>query len=163
MPSLSSLFSNGPSANNPPCLSFHGPDKQGHIRAINSNNQEVAHFIASKTSLTRALGSNHQQICTFNRSHLASCTTIHIHGQQVKVKQTWESMQYGKDVETPTGRLTWRAGNGGYEELRDGSKTLLARGKLPGTFGSRPALLEVFVDGDEVLLDLILASWVCTI
>ncbi|KAK4501103.1 hypothetical protein PRZ48_006909 [Zasmidium cellare] len=163
MPSLSCLFSNGPPASSQPCLIFQGPDKQGHITAVNSAQQEVAHFIVRNNTLARILGSSQQNICTFNRSHLSSTTSVSIHGQQIKVKQTWESMQYGKDVETPTGLLTWRAGSGGYEELRDGSKTLLARGKMPGTFGSKPALLEVFVSGDDVLLDMILATWVSTV
>lgn len=86
---------------------------------------------------------------------------MNIHGQDIEVKQSWEGMQYGKDVSTPVGKLKWRPGSGGHEELHDGQHSLLARGKLPGVFSKRPANVEVFVPGDELLLDVILASWLC--
>jgi len=56
--------------------------------------------------------------------------------------------------------MKWRAGRGGTEEFRDARGVLLARGKLPGTFSKKMHPLEVFVVGDEGLLDLILACWV---
>lgn len=68
-------------------------------------------------------------------------------------------MQDGKDIETPTGKLQWRAGSGGFEELRKGS-VLIARGKLPGTFRRKHSDLELYVPGDEFLLDLAISSWI---
>jgi hypothetical protein len=35
------------------------------------------------------------------------------------MKQSWEGMQYGKDVKTAGGTLKWRPGSGGTEEFRD--------------------------------------------
>lgn len=79
------------------------------------------------------------------------------------MKQSWEGMQYGKDIMS-VDVLKWRPGSGGYEELRDGRKSLLARGKFPGTFSrKRSSVLEVFVPADEFMLDLIVASWFSTI
>jgi hypothetical protein len=76
------------------------------------------------------------------------------------MKQSWEGMQYGKDVKTAAGTLTWRPGSGGNEEFRDAQGILLARGKMPGMLSKRVYPLEVLVPGDEFLLDLILACWV---
>lgn len=86
---------------------------------------------------------------------------MNIHGHDIEVKQSWEGMQYGKDVLVSFGKLKWRPGSSGHEELRDGQQNLLARGKLPGVFSKRPSNVEVFVPGDEFLLDVILASWLC--
>lgn len=79
------------------------------------------------------------------------------------MKQSWEVLQYGKERETKMGLLKWRPGTGGFEELQDAQKILLARGKMPGTFRRKPCILEVFVTGDDLLLELILASWFATI
>jgi hypothetical protein len=91
---------------------------------------------------------------------LSGTTTLNIHGQQIKMKQSWEGMQYGKDVKTAGGTLKWRPGSGGTEEFRDAQGILLARGKMPGMLSKRVYPLGVFVPGDEFLLDLILACWV---
>ena len=77
------------------------------------------------------------------------------------MKQSWEGMQYGKDVKTAAGTLKWRPGSGGTEEFKDSQGILLARGKMPGMLSKKVHPLEVFVPGDDqFLLDLILACWV---
>lgn len=85
---------------------------------------------------------------------------LDIQGGNVEIKQSWEGMQYGKDIMTTFGTLKWRPGSAGFEELRDGQQNLIARGKLPGLFAKRPPLLEVFSFDDEFLLNLIFASWI---
>jgi hypothetical protein len=161
MPSLSSLLaSHKSSPETPPHLTFNGPDSSNHFRALSPKNQLLAHFAVSKDSIWRISSQPPQQICTFSRSSLSGTTTLNIHGQQIKMKQSWEGMQYGKDVKTAAGTLKWRPGSGGTEEFRDAQGVILARGKMPGMLSKRVYPLEVFVPGDEVLLDLILACWV---
>ncbi|KAK4506381.1 hypothetical protein PRZ48_000111 [Zasmidium cellare] len=152
---LNCLHRNKPNSG-PAHLTFHGPDSKDRITATNTSNTEVARFTITKTSLFR-LNPSPQPLCTYKRSWLSGTTTLHnFHGRKVSIKQSWEGMQYGKDVKTPWGTWKWRPGNGGCEVLRDG-KTVLARGKLPGR--RRPGCLEVFVNGDAYVVDLILASW----
>lgn len=93
------------------------------------------------------------------RSSLSGTNTLQIHGREVKIKQSWEGMQYGKDIQSPVGKFKWRPGSGGFEELRDSRGSLVARGKLKGMLGRKNSPLEVFVPGDTFLLDLILAIW----
>jgi hypothetical protein len=161
MPSLSSLFSHS-KPENPPCLTFHGPDSNNDFFAVNPNGQQLAHFSVTKDTIWRTSVPHMppQQMCTFHRSSLSGTTTLQIHGQQIKMKQSWEGMQYGKDVKTAAGTLKWRPGSGGTEEFRDAQGILLSRGKMPGTLSKKIYPLEVFVLGDEFLLDLILACWV---
>jgi hypothetical protein len=161
MPSLSSLLSSHKSSSETPlCLTFNGPDSSNHFRALSPNGQLLAHFAVSKDSIWRISSQSPQQICTSSRSSLSGTTTLNIHGQQIKMKQSWEGMQYGKDVKTAGGTLKWRPGSGGTEEFRDAQGILLARGKMPGMLSKRVYPLEVFVPGDEFLLDFILACWV---
>ncbi|KAF2169941.1 hypothetical protein M409DRAFT_51728 [Zasmidium cellare ATCC 36951] len=146
----------------PAHLTFHGPDSQDQITATNISNIEIARFTITKSTLSRLLpSSKQQQICTYKHSSLSGTTTLkNFHGhQQIKIKQSWEGMQYGKDIKSPCGKWKWRPGSGGCEELRDG-KMVLARGKLSGGCRRRrEARLEVFVNGDRSVMDLILASW----
>jgi hypothetical protein len=161
MPSLSSLFGHSkPEA--PPCLTFHGPDSNNQFFALGLNGQQLAHFSVTKDTIWRTLAPHMppQQMCTFHRSSLSGTTTLQIHGQQIKVRQSWEGLSYGRDVKTAAGTMKWRPGSGGTEEFKDAQGVLLARGKLPGTLSKKIHPLEVFVPGDEFLLDLILACWV---
>lgn len=157
MPSLSSLL--GHSKPEPaPYLTVYGPDSQNHFTAIGPNGQPVAHFaVASKT-----IWRNAQPICTFKLSSLSGTTTLQLCGKEIKMKQSWEGLRYGKDIKAHFGTLKWRPGNGsgGFEELTDARGTLLARGKFPGTLSKKVYPLEVFVPGDEYTLDLIFSSWV---
>lgn len=155
MPSLSSLFGHGKSEA-APCLTFHGPDSKNHFTAIGTNGQPVAHFAVANNTIWR----NSQQISTIKLSSLSGTTTLRLHGHEIKMKQSWEGMRYGKDIKTQFGTWKWRAGSGGFEELTDARGTLLARGKLPGTLSKKVYPLEVFVPGDEFTLDLIFSSWV---
>ena len=158
MPSLSSLFGHDkPEAI--PCLRFCGPDSQNHFTAIDPNGNLLAQFAIANSSIWR-LSQTPQQICTFKRSSLSGTLTLQLYGQEIKVKQSWEGMRYGKDVKTPTGTWKWRPGSGSCEELTDARGVLLARGKLPGTLSKKTYPLEVFVPGDAFILDLILATWV---
>jgi hypothetical protein len=161
MPSLSSLFGHS-KPETPPCLTFHGPDSNNHFLALSPSGQQLARFSVTKDAIWRTLAPHMppQQMCVFQRSSLSGTTTLQIHGQQIKMKQSWEGMQYGKDVNTAAGTMKWRPGSGGSEEFRDAQGVLLARGKMPGTLSKRIYPLEVFVAGDEFLLDLVLAYWV---
>lgn len=162
MPSLSSLFGHNSKPETSPCLTFHGPDSNTHFFALSPNGQQLAQFSITKNAIWRILAPHMppQQICTLHRSSLSGTTTLEIHGQQIKVRQSWEGLSYGKDVKTAAGTMKWRPGSGGTEEFRDAQGILLARGKLPGTLSKKVYPLEVFVPGDEFLLDLILACWV---
>jgi hypothetical protein len=161
MLSLSSLFIHS-KPETPPCLTFHGPDSNKHFFALSPNGQQLAHFSVTKDAIWRTLAPHMppQQMCTFHQSSLSGTTTLQIHDQQIKMKQSWEGMQYGKDVKTAAGTLKWRPGSGGTEEFRDAQGVLLARGKMPGTLSEKIYPLEVFVPGNEFVLDLILACWV---
>ena len=93
------------------------------------------------------------------RSSWSGTNTLQLHGREVRIKQSWEGMQYGKDIQSPVGKFKWRPGTGGFEELRDSTGSLVARGKLKGMLGKKNSPLEVYVSGDAFLLDLILSSW----
>lgn len=112
-------------------LYLHGPDQAKCIRAVDSTHQEVARFSITKDSIIRTLPTQ-QLVCTMTRSTFSSTTTLKTHGQVIKNKQSWEGMQYGKDITSPFGKLKWRPGRGGQEELIDDRRNLLARGNLPG-------------------------------
>lgn len=158
MPSLSSLLGHS-KPERTPCLTFYGPDSQNHFTAVDPTGQQLAQFAVANSVIWR-LSQNAQQICTFKRSSLSGTLTLQLHGQEIKIKQSWEGMRYGKDVKTQTGTWKWRPGSGSFEELTDSRGVLLARGKLPGTLSKKTYPVEVFVPGDEFTLDLILASWV---
>jgi hypothetical protein len=158
MPSLSTLFGHHKPVQRP-CLQFHGPDGQNKFTAIDPNGQLLAQFSVANNMIWR-MSQNAQQICTFKRSSLSGTTTLQLHGQEIKVKQSWEGMRYGKDIKTSMGTWKWRPGDGSCEELTDGHGVLLARGKLPGTLSKKTYPLEVFISGDVFTLDLILATWV---
>jgi hypothetical protein len=153
-----SLFGRGQSEGTP-CLMFHGPDSQNQFRATNLSGQGLARFMVANSTVWR-VAQNAQQICTFQCSSITGTSTLRVRGQEIKAKQSWEGMRYGKDVETPTGTWKWRPGSGGCEELRDGRGFLLARGKLPGIFGRNICALEVFIPGDGFMLDMVLSSWI---
>lgn len=162
MPSLSSLLLGTPKPlSQPPLYTFHGPDATGQVYALNSLQAEVARFTITKGAITR-LKPTHKQICTFKRSSLSGTTTLNFPGQhEIKIRESWEGMRNGKDIHTQNlGLLKWRAASGGYEELQDGNKKVIARGKLPGAFGGKASPLEVFVAGDEFFLDLVMVSWI---
>ena len=162
MPSLSSLFSGHSKPEPPPCLTFHGPDSNEQFFALGPNGQQLAHFSVTKKAIARIWAPHipPQEFCTFHRSSLSGTTTLQLHGQEIKVRQSWEGLSYGRDVKTAAGTMKWRPGSSGTEEFRDAQGILLARGKLPGTLTKKVYPLEVFVPGDEFLLDLILACWV---
>lgn len=63
-------------------------------------------------------------------------------------------------MKTAAGTMKWRPGSSGTEEFKDAQGIVLARGKMPGSLSGKVYPLEVFVPGDEFLLDLILACWV---
>lgn len=161
MPSLSSLFGHS-KTETPPCLTFHGPDDNKQFFARGSNGQQLAHFIITKDAISRVWSPvmPPQQICTLHRSSLSGSTTLQLHGQQIKVKQSWEGLSHGHDVKTAAGTMKWRPGSSGTEEFKDAQGIVLARGKMPGSLSGKVYPLEVFVPGDEFLLDLILACWV---
>lgn len=159
MPSLSSLFNHG-QPEKAPCLTFYGPDSRNHFTAVDPNGQSLAQFSVANNAIWRLSQHNAQQICTYKLSSLSGTLTLQLHGREIKVKQSWEGMRYGKDVKTTTGTWKWRPGSRSCEELTDERGVLLARGKLPGTLNKKTYPLEVFVPGDEFTLDLILASWV---
>jgi hypothetical protein len=154
MHSLSSLLSHKgshQSAN----LTLYGPTSQGILSALNATHQEVARFTWTNGVLCR----DSQQICTFKYSSLSGTTTMHVHGREVKVKQSWEGMQNGKDIKAPNGTMHWRRGSGGFQELRDG-REVVARGKLGGGLGGKEPYLEMFLSADDFTMDLIISSWV---
>jgi hypothetical protein len=157
MPSLSAFLGNKPVQ--APCIHFYGPDAQHNFTAIDPSGRLLAQFSVANNMIWR-ISQNAQQICAFKRSSLSGTTTLQLHGQEIKVKQSWEGMRYGKDIKISTGTWKWRPGSGSCEELKDGGGVLLARGKLPGTLSKKIYPLEVFVSGDVFTLDLILASWV---
>ncbi|KAF2762658.1 hypothetical protein EJ05DRAFT_8763 [Pseudovirgaria hyperparasitica] len=160
----------------PPITFRFAPDGK-HIAALNATGQRLALFAYSKHSVTRimpaaepgasAQEAQRREICTSKHSLLSGTTTLHIHGREVKVRQSWEGLRDGRDIELPGGTmLEWRAGSGGVEELRDADGTLLARGRKPGVFGGRKGCdLGAYgrACGDEFLLDLVLCSWVCAV
>ena len=161
MPSLSTFFGQHKPVQ-APCLQFYGPDAQKNFTAIDMNGQLLAQFSVANNMIWR-MSQNAQQICTFKRSSLSGTTTLQLHGQEIKVKQSWEGMRYGKDIKTSTGTWKWRPGDNSCEELTDGRGVLVARGKLPGTLSKKTYPLEVFVSGDVFTLDLILATWVAVL
>lgn len=139
------------------CLTLQGPDAEGHIRAFDSLNVEVFRFVVAKDSVY-CVAPNEQQICAIHHRFLSGTHTLEMHGQKIKIKQSWEGMQYGKDIHTQSGVLKWRPANAGHEELHDANKNILARGKLPGLLSRKSATLRVFVR-DEHILHIILGSW----
>lgn len=158
MPLLSSLLGHRGRTSKQPVVKFHGPEPGNRFRAVGPTNDELACFCFVNGTIFR-LPDTQQPICTMKRSSLSGTSTLQIHGQEVKIKQSWEGMQYGKDIQSPVGKFKWRPGCGGFEELRDFEGSLVARGKLKGMLGRKNSPLEVYIYVDTFLLDLIFASW----
>jgi hypothetical protein len=147
-----------------PTVTFHGPDPNSQITATNPSGQQIAHFTLHGTdknnfSLTRSLGSGQPptQICQAERHSLSGNVILLIHNLELKLK--YQDGESWKLPSTPFGDLIWRkkALSGGIVELRDGRKAILARGSI------QEAKLEVFVNGDEVLLDICMATFVAMV
>jgi hypothetical protein len=160
MPTISSLLTGGNSGRlygrlqHSAQFTLYGPISGYRFIALDANRREIASFTLTGGNLSRGA----QHICSFKHSSLSGSTTMDVHGQKVKVEQSWEGMQYGKNVKSPHGTLKWRAGSGGLQELRDG-QDVIARGKLPGLSRSEP-YLEIFIAADEFTMDMIISSWI---
>lgn len=79
------------------------------------------------------------------------------------MRQSWEGMRSGKDLDTPVGKLAWRTGGStlhSVEELTDErTGTILASCRIP-TFGKGNLKLDILAPQDDFLVDVIVASWV---
>lgn len=78
-----------------------------------------------------------------------------VHGRDSIIKSESIGLAGKTNVveDTPFGKLEWITKSGGVLELRDQSKRMLARGIKAGP------RLDIFVQGDEVTLDFLLAVW----
>lgn len=102
-------------------------------------------------------------VATVAHSRMSGKTDMTVHGREVVMRQSWEGMRSGKDLDTPVGKLAWRTGGStlhSVEELTDErTGTVLASCRIP-TFGKGNLKLDILAPQDDFLVDVIVASWV---
>lgn len=143
------------------------------ITAQNRNGEHVARLNAQSSGskkdfqLQRMLltpdGPNQTTtVATVSHHSVSGKTDMTVHGQKVTMRQSWEGMRSGKDLETPAGRFVWRTGGSTFhsvEELTDEiTKAKVASCRIP-TLGKGDRKLEILAPLDESLIDAVVASW----
>lgn len=150
----------------PPSITFYALDDGSHVKAVDGLGVEVAQFIVegSRTtfSISRLVSSNTAPmlICSSHRSSLTGNTTMKVHGQEVRLKVGFDC--YNQTVHgahlPAMGKLRWKEDlNGKDIKLIDERKQILAKANL------KEKNMEVFVPGDEMMLDYLLAGWVALV
>ncbi|KAJ9633576.1 hypothetical protein H2204_006782 [Knufia peltigerae] len=147
-----------------PSLVLFGPNRQGVLYSVDAQGTQLPMFADNvrkqkpQVQVFRILqNSLHHPIATSSSSSLSGTVTMTLNGQEIKMKPSWEGMQFSMSFESPAGKLTWRPtswGNGMM--LRDKSGTSLAKYvyyKLSGD-----PQLEIFVPLDDSFLDLVVTA-----
>lgn len=150
-----------------------GPDRT--ITAVNSNRKTLAQLGVRRSAKSKRdfqlqrMGSGPNasaDMCTVaavDHSRISGKSEMTVHGRKVVMRQSWEGMRSGKDLDTPVGKFVWRTGGStlhSVEELsneRTGEK--LASCRIP-TFGKGNLKLEILAPQDDFLVDMIVASWI---
>lgn len=145
----------------PPSLVFIGPDKSDTIFVQDTSGVKTPMFTvqSSKHSkpnveVFRLLANGVQQpFSTATFSSMSGSITLSVKGHEVKLK---DSMGDGPSFDGPHGKLKWKYSSmGGKIILQDEAKNKLARYQYKDV-----PKLEIFVQGDEFFVDLVVASGV---
>lgn len=143
------------------------------IMALDSKGQQIAQlrvqstgrrdFQLHRSSAPTKDPAQTDAVVKASRSMLSGKTDMTVLGQPVTVRQSWEGMRSGKDLDTPKGKFEWRTGGStlhSVEELTDKrTGTKVASCRIP-SFKKGDMKLEILAPLDEFLIDTIVASWV---
>jgi hypothetical protein len=148
-------------------MTFFGPDATSKIKAVNPTGVEVADFTIDSTSNSDFAILRHISptiapvtICTGHKSSLVGSTKMNVHGQEVKFATTSGGLAilYYVLETTMLGKLTWKGSSSGkLYELVDCERRMIAQADLA------EMRFTVFVPGDEVMFDCLLAGWVALV
>lgn len=147
-----------------PSLVLFGPDKEGALYSLDMNGRRSVLF-SSKVNKSKpqlqmyriVQGGLLHPLGTAAFSSLSGTITIAIHGQEIKMKDISESLQYSKSFPSPVGEMKWKpTGWGNGMELWDSAGVLLARYKYLKLSGDPQ--LEIFVQLNDYLLDTVVTA-----
>lgn len=146
-----------------PVLTFFGPDNISQVKAIDGSGFEVARFSIESPerrsfNISRlvAPGSPPNPICSAHKSSLSGKTKMSVHGHEIELYEGLE----GRQVTMPgLGKTLWKTD--GLSEKRfkvkDGNKQIIARVNI------KELRMDVFIPGDEIVLDCLLASYIALV
>jgi len=142
-------------------MTFLGPDENSHIRAVNEYGIEVTVLTVCNTSDTSftifrypSSQSGPVTICTGSES--SGSIDMIVHGQTVRHATTSAGLATFHEVlETPMlGTLTWSSSGSRTYHLKGSGNRIVARADLPAM------RFTVYVPGDDMMLDCLLAGWI---
>lgn len=147
----------GKEPSGPPQFIFIGPDSKSQVTALDSHGTQVASFTVDGHKGVFTISRNDKStssstvICTCETSHITGIKTMDIHGHSATLKS-----EAHFEVTTANGPLKWHIvyGLDSKKSWHDENKNVVAKGS------KKDKRLEVFVAGDEMVLDCLLASWV---
>lgn len=146
-----------------PILTFFGPDNISQVKAIDASGFEVARFSIDSPerksyNISRlvAPGSPPTPVCSAHKSSLSGKTKMTVHGQDIELSEGLE----GRQVTIPgLGKTLWKTD--GLSEKRvkiqDANKNIIARMNL------KELRIDVYIPGDEMVLDCLLASYIALV
>jgi hypothetical protein len=106
---------------------------------------------------------DHRPFAAVTLSSLSSSITTAIHGQDIKLATDINSMSGARTFSAAGKDLKWRTkGSGDGYELLDRNKNRLALFKLWNSAGMGKPKLEIYVTGDDVFIDTIVATAMAT-
>lgn len=147
-----------------PYVQFSGPEG-GILYQKTPSGQRSPRFSVDKSSskaqrIDRIMpNGSRAQFATASTS-FSGKTKISVGGAQVTLEPSWEGLQYRVNVKgTPMGDLKWTPSSSfGHEmKLEDARGATLAEYKTKSRSG-RELPLDIFLQGDDALVDLIIAS-----
>lgn len=146
-----------------PHVQFSGPEG-GIVYQKSPSGQRSPRFAVDKSSskmqrIDRIMpDGSRAQFATASTSFIGT-TKVSVGSAEVTLEPSWEGLQYRVNVKgTPMGDLKWRpCSSFGHEmKLEDGGGATLAEYK-PKSRSGRELPLDIFLQGDDALVDLIVA------
>ena len=144
-----------------PYVTFDGRDG-GDIYQKDPSGQRVPRFAVDKSSskaknIYRIMpDGSRAEFASASTSSLSGKTKVSLQGTQITLDPSWEGLQYRVEVRgTPMGDLRWKPSSSFGHELRleDAKGAALAEYKRSG----KDLTVAIFVQGDDFLIDLIMA------
>lgn len=132
------------------------------ISGSNGKGQKVASLEVQGGKKSFQLHRAGKNIASASHHRITGTTDLTIHGQSVKMRQSWEGMRDGKDISSPWGEFVWRTGGSTFRatedliEKRTGARVASCR--IP-SLGKGNRQLEVLLPREDVVVDLAVASW----
>lgn len=133
------------------------------ITALDAKSQQITSLNVQGGGKSFRLHRNGNTVATTSHNSITGTTKMTIHGQEVKMRQSWEGMRSGKDISTPVGKFAWRVGGSSFhstEELIEKSTgATVASCRIP-TLGKGDRKLKILIQRDDFVVDLAVASWI---